>query len=170
MRGKLNKKQAAFVREYLIDQNATQAAIRAGYSPNTAYSSGQRLTKHVDVKAAIDKGRLRLAEKADIKAQDVIDELRRIALYDPARAPDEGLLMLGTKADHKIRALEDIGKYLGMWVDRKEVSGPDGQPIGVEHGVTREIIEAAATCRAYMIARQEEIRAEERRRKALGEG
>lgn len=44
----LNDKQKRFYQEYLIDTNATQAAIRAGYSKKTAYSQGQRLLKHVE--------------------------------------------------------------------------------------------------------------------------
>src|SRR5690606_24873160 len=45
----LTPKQAAFAREYLVDLNATQAAIRAGYSEKTAYSQGQRLLKNAEV-------------------------------------------------------------------------------------------------------------------------
>lgn len=44
----LNDKQRLFYKEYLVDSNATQAAIRAGYSKKTAYSQGQRLLKHVE--------------------------------------------------------------------------------------------------------------------------
>ncbi len=44
----LNDKQKLFYKEYLVDSNATQAAIRAGYSKKTAYSQGQRLLKHVE--------------------------------------------------------------------------------------------------------------------------
>ena len=51
----LTPKQARFVEEYLVDLNATQAAIRAGYSAKTAYSQGQRLLSHVEVRRAIQK-------------------------------------------------------------------------------------------------------------------
>ena len=50
----MNDRQKIFVAKYLLCMNATQAAINAGYSPRTAYSQGQRLLKHVEVKAAID--------------------------------------------------------------------------------------------------------------------
>lgn len=56
----LNDKQQRFCDEYLIDLNATQAAIRSGYSKKTAYSQGQRLLKHVEVNAYIEA---RMAEK-----------------------------------------------------------------------------------------------------------
>jgi phage terminase small subunit len=57
---KLSVKQKRFCDEYLVDLNATQAAIRAGYSEKTAYSQGQRLLKHVEAKEYIDQ---RMAEK-----------------------------------------------------------------------------------------------------------
>ena len=53
--GKLTDKQKRFVEEYLVDLNATQAAIRAGYSEQTAYSIGQRLLKKVEVQEAIQQ-------------------------------------------------------------------------------------------------------------------
>lgn len=57
---KMTAKQKRFCDEYLIDLNATQAAIRAGYSEKTAYSSGQRMLKNVEVKDYIEQ---RMAEK-----------------------------------------------------------------------------------------------------------
>ena len=51
----MNAKQSMFVTEYLTDLNATQAAIRAGYSKRTAYSIGQRLLKNVEVQNAIEQ-------------------------------------------------------------------------------------------------------------------
>lgn len=51
----LNAKQQQFVVEYIKDLNATQAAIRAGYSERTAYSHGQRLLKHVEIQGAIQQ-------------------------------------------------------------------------------------------------------------------
>ena len=56
----MNAKQKRFCDEYLIDCNATQAAIRTGYSEKTAYSQGQRLLKNVEVKTYIEQ---RMAEK-----------------------------------------------------------------------------------------------------------
>ena len=51
----LNRRLSRFAQEYLIDLNATQAAIRAGYSPRTAYSAGQRLLNHVEVIAKVSR-------------------------------------------------------------------------------------------------------------------
>ena len=54
LKTKLNNRQKAFISEYIKDKNATQAAIRAGYSEKTAYSQGQRLLKKAEIKSAID--------------------------------------------------------------------------------------------------------------------
>lgn len=66
----LSAKQRLFVSEYLIDLNATQAAIRAGYSEKTAYSQGQRLLKHVEVQAAIEAAKTERLERTEINAED----------------------------------------------------------------------------------------------------
>ena len=60
----LNAKRAAFVREYLKDLNATQAAIRAGYSKKTAKQQGSRLLSDADVSEAVRKGQAHLEGKA----------------------------------------------------------------------------------------------------------
>lgn len=75
----MNAKQMAFVREYLIDLNATQAAIRAGYSEATAYSQGERLLRHVEVAAAISAGQSERAHRLEITADRVALEYARIA-------------------------------------------------------------------------------------------
>ncbi len=81
----LTPKQAAFVAEFLIDRNATQAAIRAGYSRKTANEQGARLLANVSVRAAIDSVQNDLAHRAGITAEQVMRERRRIALFDPRR-------------------------------------------------------------------------------------
>jgi len=71
----LSPKQFKFVQEYLIDMNATQAAIRAGYSEKTAHSSGPRLLDNVGIKAEIEKAQLRMEIKTDISKQKILDKL-----------------------------------------------------------------------------------------------
>lgn len=71
----LNLKQQRFVAEYLVDKNATQSAIRAGYSAKTAYSQGQRLLKHVEVAELIATKAEKQVEKLDITAERVLREL-----------------------------------------------------------------------------------------------
>lgn len=79
----LTPKQAAFVREYLIDLNATQAAIRAGYSPKTAQEQSARLLSNAMVKAEVEKASAKRAEKLEISAERVLTEISRMAFYDP---------------------------------------------------------------------------------------
>lgn len=76
---KLTEKQRAFVNEYCVDKNATQAATRAGYSPRTANEQGSRLLANVSVKALIDKKLAKLEEKAGLTAERVMREVAIIA-------------------------------------------------------------------------------------------
>ena len=75
----LNKKQEQFCHEYLIDKNATQAAIRAGYSQKTAYSQGHDLLKKPEIKTRIDKLYQEQVERLKMSADEVLIELANIA-------------------------------------------------------------------------------------------
>lgn len=83
-KGKLTAKQERFVAEYLIDLNATQAAIRAGYSAKTAKSIGQENLTKPDVAAEIAKRQAKVADKLELSAEKVLRELEYLAFYDPA--------------------------------------------------------------------------------------
>lgn len=74
----MTPKQQLFVAEYLVDLNATQAAIRAGYSPATAEQQGCRLLRNVQVKAAVDEQTAQRAGKLEITAERVLRELALI--------------------------------------------------------------------------------------------
>lgn len=82
---KLTNKQAAFVAEYLVDMNATQAAIRAGYSKKTARQIGDENLSKPDIRAAIDIGLRERTEKAGLAADLVYQSLVRELTFDPAR-------------------------------------------------------------------------------------
>ena len=89
MKRKRTQKQESFIQEYLIDKNATQAAIRAGYSQKTAKMTGyENLTKPY-IQEAIKKGLAKLADKLEITQERVLKELARIAFFDPAKMLDE---------------------------------------------------------------------------------
>jgi phage terminase small subunit len=75
----LSGKRAKFVEEYLVDLNATQAAIRAGYSEKTARSQGQRLLTNVDIQEALTHRRKELQEANDLTPERVIAELVKLA-------------------------------------------------------------------------------------------
>ena len=86
MAGGLNDKQRRFVEEYLVDLNATQAAIRAGYSVRTAKSQGQRLLTNVDVAAAITKAQEKRSTRTGITQDRVLAELAKIGFADIRKA------------------------------------------------------------------------------------
>lgn len=75
----LNYKQARFVIEYCIDQNATQAYIRAGYSPDGAGQAGHRLLKNAEIKAAIEKRMEDIAIAASVTPEMIVAEWKKIA-------------------------------------------------------------------------------------------
>ena len=82
---KLSPKQKRFVEEYLIDFNATQAAIRAGYSNKTAYSIGQENLKKPEIQKAISQKQKEHSEKTDITIERVLKERARLAFFDPRK-------------------------------------------------------------------------------------
>lgn len=71
----MNARQSAFVNEYLIDLNATQAAIRAGYSAKTAYSQGERLLRNAEVAAAVASAQAERSQRTRINADWVLSRL-----------------------------------------------------------------------------------------------
>ena len=86
----LTPKQRIFVAEYLKDLNATQAAIRAGYSEKSAHDIGAQLLGKTHVKAAIDAAKEKRAEKLEITAERVLAEIANMAFYDVADMMVEG--------------------------------------------------------------------------------
>ena len=109
----MNPKQQKFVQEYLKDLNATQAAIRAGYSKKTAYSIGQRLLKNVEVKAAVQTGQKKAAERAEVSVEYVITKLRQLA---------EDAMADGDRTN-AIRSLELLGKHVGAFAENINLRG-----------------------------------------------
>src|SRR4051812_16243389 len=78
-------RQKVFVREYLVDLNATQAYIRAGYgvtSPESAGTAGPRLLQNVAVRAAVDRELARRAGRAQVRADRVLRELAALAFFN----------------------------------------------------------------------------------------
>lgn len=82
----LNAKQSKFCNEYLKDLNATQAAIRAGYSPKTAQVQGSQLLSNLMVKEVLAQKMAKRAEKTEITAERVLLELSRLAFLDVRKA------------------------------------------------------------------------------------
>lgn len=80
----LTAKQKQFVREYLIDLNATQAAIRAGYKEKTAEQQGYQLLQKTSVQEAIQKAMDKRAQRTEITAERVLQELAKIGFANIA--------------------------------------------------------------------------------------
>lgn len=108
----MTPKQEAFVREYLIDLNATQAAIRAGYSEATAYSQGQRMLKNVEVAAALTEAKEQRAEKCEIDALWVLREAKD--LYQAARTAE--------KLSDAATALKMVGAHVDVQAFKERVA------------------------------------------------
>ena len=79
----LTPKQSLFVKEYLVDLNATQAAIRAGYSAKTAMTQGSVLLSNPKVAAEVDKGKAERMKRTEFNADRVLKEIERVATVDP---------------------------------------------------------------------------------------
>lgn len=122
----LTEKKRAFVQEYLVDLNATQAAIRAGYSPKTAKSQGQRLLTNVDIQKAIQKAMEARAVRTEITQDMVLEELASVAMGEAGDEQDSHL-----RFNNKIKSLELLGKHLGMFDGRLDISDHDHKPYDI---------------------------------------
>lgn len=110
----LTARRAAFAREYLVDRNGTQAAIRAGYAKKGAGQEAERLLKNAHVSAVIAAGTAKQAQAAEITGENILRELHRIGLD-----PDE-------PGSVRVRALELAGKHTGIFTERIEVDDVTG--------------------------------------------
>lgn len=81
----LSDKQRVFVDEYLVDLNATQAAIRAGYSPKTANEQGARLLAKVSIQAELSERMKAREQRTEITQDRVLQEIARVAFFDPRK-------------------------------------------------------------------------------------
>jgi hypothetical protein len=116
----MTPRQQRFVEEYLVDLNATQAAVRTGYSAYTANEQGARLLANASVAAAIRSAEHARSERVRITQDDVLRGLHREAT----------LAGEGSTHSARVSAWGLIGKHLGMFVERRQQLGDDGQPVG----------------------------------------
>lgn len=164
---KLTAKQARFVDEYLIDLNATQAAIRAGYSKKTAGQIGDENLKKPQIKKAIEERQQKRSERTEITQDRVLQELAKIGfsnMLDYVNTTADGDLVtdfstltrdqaaaisevtveeyvegkgdaardvkrVKFKLGDKRAALVDMGRHLGMFKDKMEVTGENGKDL-----------------------------------------
>lgn len=115
----MNPKQQRFVEEYCVDFNATQAAIRAGYSEKTARAiASENLTK-LYIKEAIEERLSKKHKKTEITAELVLSGIKEIAFKQNAKETD------------RLRALELLGKYLKLFTDKIETKVETNEPIKI---------------------------------------
>ena len=148
---KLTPKQARFVEEYLIDLNATQAAIRAGYSVETAKEIGSQNFTKLHVRTAIEKAMAERSKRTGVTQDRIVLELARIAFVNATDviADDATVMENATRDDtaaiqsvkvkviptqngdgvereiklgDKLKALELLGKHIGMWNDKQRAA------------------------------------------------
>jgi phage terminase small subunit len=140
----LTPKQQRFVDEYLIDLNATQAAIRAGYSKKTADQQASRLLTNVKVRAELAKSMTareeRTAVTQDYVLSGIVEVIERCRQVSPVldrsggqvfvETPDGDLVpAFGFDAKNVLKGFELLGKHLKLFTEKHEVSGPGGGPI-----------------------------------------
>lgn len=152
MSGLLTDKKKMFCREYLIDLNGTQAALRAGYSKKTAGTQAEQLLKKLEVQEYIKELMHKREKRTDVKSDDVIYELAKVAFHNIKDFLNEGNMIkdLTTierektaavssikttiKADgdivteikfhDKVSALEKLGKHFGIFEKDNEQLRP----------------------------------------------
>ena len=125
---KLTPKQQRFVDEYLIDLNATQAAIRAGYSEKTAQEQSSRLLSNVIVSDAIRQAQQERQKRTLVTQDDVIRGLLTEAEWQGE----------GSSHSARVSAWAHLGKHLNMFTDKIEHTGPNGGPIDLSLKVVFE--------------------------------
>lgn len=158
--GKLTPKQNAFVQEYLVDLNATQAAIRAGYKSKTARQIAAQNLSKLNIQTAIEEGMKEREKRTEVTQDMVIQQLAKIAFLDikdvvtwaegqgikirdsdevdgtvlteVSETLSEGGWTKKVKMSDRMRAIEMLGRHLGMFKDRVEHTGKDGGPIEVD--------------------------------------
>ncbi len=145
MSEKLTPKQERFCQEYLVDTNGTQAAIRAGYSENSANEQASQLLAKLNVKTRVQQLMDKRSKRTGVSSDRVLQEIERLALFDPkdlvklrtaddiANLPEDvRRAIVGWKYDKdgmleiklvKEKALEMLGRHLKMFTDKVEHSG-----------------------------------------------
>lgn len=142
--GKLTPKQARFVEEYLVDLNATAAAIRAGYSRNRASEIGWQLLQKTTILRAVQAAQAERSARTQITQDYVIANLKEIVERCMQRAPvrnmygeqvhdDDGNALWTFNARDANKALELLGKHLDMFGGNK-VTLSGGLEVTVSYG------------------------------------
>ncbi len=123
---RISGKMLRFVEEYMVDCNASQAVIRAGYKTNSPNRIGVELMRHPLVKKEINERLDKRKERMELTSDYIIGRL--ITLAENA-----------TREGDQLRALELLGKTMALFKERQEISGPDGEAIKHEQKVREDV-------------------------------
>jgi phage terminase small subunit len=136
----LTPKQELFCQEYIIDLNATQASIRAGYSEKTATTQGPRLLENVGVRERINELQAARSERTEITADYVLRTIQETIERCKQAVPvmehcpfEKKLVPTGEyKFEHNgvLKGCELLGKHLKLFTEKHELTGKDGAPLG----------------------------------------
>ena len=139
----LTARQQRFVQEYLVDLNATQAAIRAGYSARTAAEQGHRLLINAQVAGAISAAQAKRADRVQLSQDEVLAELRDVLRSDVRdfEVADSGMLTLRRDApDRAWRAVQSVkhrissaGDLTTREIEIRLWSKPDAIRLAMQH-------------------------------------
>lgn len=142
----LTPKQQRFVEEYLIDLNATQAAIRAGYSEKTAYAVGHENLKKPEIAKALSAARGERSQRTEITADYVLSTILETVERCKQAVPvtdktgkqvvvetEDGELVPAYTFDSKavLKGCELLGKHLALFTDKHELTGKDSGPLEI---------------------------------------
>ena len=127
----LTPKQKRFVEEYLIDLNATQAAIRAGYSERTARAIGQENLTKPDIQDAIQKAMGKRSQRTGITQGQVLEALASMGFAE--------IDMESLKPTDKIKALELLGKHLGMFNEKSVQANHESESDNLFEAITEAV-------------------------------
>lgn len=140
----LTLRQRRFVEEYLIDFNGAAAVDRAGYNTKHPNRLAYEMLKNPAIKAAIDQVTLERADEATIKPEYVMNKLQRTI----ERAEVDG------NHNAVLRGCEILARALGMFIERKEISGPNGDAI--KYSQVQEAADAFTSAIAGLVERGRE--------------
>lgn len=131
---KLTQKQQRFVDEYIISGNATQAAIKAGYSDKYANTNANKLLQNTTIKSAIEKRNAEIKSEKTADMTEVMEYLTSVMRGEQTEsvATAKGVFEgVEVSAKDRIKAAELIGKRNGAWTDKKVITGDVQIDVGV---------------------------------------
>lgn len=129
---KLTLKMVSFIDHYMITMNAAEAVRLSGYKVSDVGRHAAELLQHPLIIAEIKQRMTKRSEKAEVKAEYLINKLIQIIDSDEIKTADQ------------LRAIELAGKSIALWKERQEISGPDGEAIRHEQTIRENATDFAS--------------------------